>query len=116
MTEERLLINKLIETFQITDVDFMGDVITIDNPLQYHHIVFKEDGGETTIDNGALLTAKSHALFHKICHNDYVTGRQLTRTFKELIKTNKPPTKDYYEKVSYYIEKYQKRNPRKRVK
>lgn len=33
--------------------------------LTYHHIKMKKDQGETTIENGALLSADNHAWFHK---------------------------------------------------
>lgn len=33
--------------------------------LTYHHIKMKKDGGRTTIENGALLSAENHAWFHK---------------------------------------------------
>lgn len=34
--------------------------------LTYHHIREKSKGGKATIENGALLTAENHALFHKL--------------------------------------------------
>lgn len=33
--------------------------------LTYHHIKPKKEGGEATIQNGALLSAENHAWFHK---------------------------------------------------
>lgn len=33
--------------------------------LTYHHIVKKEHGGRTTVENGALLSAENHAWFNK---------------------------------------------------
>lgn len=33
--------------------------------LTYHHIKPKKDGGEATIQNGALLSEENHAWFHK---------------------------------------------------
>ena len=33
--------------------------------LTYHHILEKRNGGQATLENGALLTAENHAWFHK---------------------------------------------------
>ena len=33
--------------------------------LTYHHIIQRSEGGETSVANGALLSAENHANFHK---------------------------------------------------
>lgn len=33
--------------------------------LTYHHILEKKNGGQATVENGALLSAENHAWFHK---------------------------------------------------
>lgn len=33
--------------------------------LTYHHIVKREHGGKTTVENGALLSAENHQWFNK---------------------------------------------------
>ena len=33
--------------------------------LTYHHIVMRKDGGETSIENGALLSIENHTWFHQ---------------------------------------------------
>ena len=33
--------------------------------LTYHHIKMRKDGGESSAENGALLSAENHAWFHK---------------------------------------------------
>lgn len=33
--------------------------------LTYHHIKMKKDGGQATVENGALLSAENHAWFHQ---------------------------------------------------
>lgn len=39
-------------------------------PLQYHHIIKFSDGGETNVDNGALLCRACHARLHKTKENE----------------------------------------------
>lgn len=113
MTEERNLIIELSQIFDIKDIDFLGYPITKDNPLQYHHIIFKQNGGKTTIDNGALLTSKSHSLFHKIVNNEYITSKKITREFKKLNESKMPPTVEYYEKIKELLIEYQIKEEKK---
>jgi len=113
MTEERKILDELIEIFDIKDVDFLGDKITKKNPLQYHHIVFKSNGGKTTLDNGAPLTKKSHSLFHRIVNNQYITSKKITREFKKLNESKMPPTKEYYENIKSLLEEFQIKEERK---
>jgi hypothetical protein len=43
---------------------WLGGKITKKNPLTNHHILAKRDGGETTLDNGALLSQEMHDRFN----------------------------------------------------
>lgn len=107
MTEERTIINELIKIFDTKDIDFMGFEITKNNPLQYHHIIFKSNGGKTTIDNGALLTSSAHALFHKIVRQDFYLSKKITREFKKLNESKTKPSLNYYETINKYLEEYE---------
>lgn len=49
--------------------------------LTYHHIKERSKGGETTIENGALLTAEHHAWFHQ---QPLEVQKQLNEKFQEL--------------------------------
>lgn len=114
--KEKEYLNIIVETFKTYEVDWLNYKITKENPLQYHHIVFSCEGGITSIGNGAPLTESSHCYFHKISQNDHVTARQITRTFKDLNATMLPPTEEYFEKIAYYLEKYEKKRIRIYVK
>ena len=35
------------------------------NPLTYHHMIEKSEGGEATVENGAILCTKCHTWFNK---------------------------------------------------
>lgn len=65
------------------------------------------------MDNGALLTAKAHSLFHKIVRNQYITSKKITREFKCLNESKMPPTKEYYENIKSLLEEYQIKEIRK---
>jgi len=49
--------------------------------LTYHHIVEKQNGGEATIENGALLSVENHEWFHR---QDAITQQILNSLFQEL--------------------------------
>lgn len=40
--------------------------------LTYHHIKMRKDGGDSSIENGALLSMENHQWFHK--QNEHVQG------------------------------------------
>lgn len=50
--------------------------------LTYHHIREKSKGGKATIENGALLTAENHALFHKLSREEQDRLNQAFQEYK----------------------------------
>jgi len=91
------ILEELIDIFQPNGIDWLGDNISEDNPITYHHIVKKACGGRKSLDNGALLTKRSHKYLHSILEQkNYETYLKLNDCFKELNKTKQPPTNDYY--------------------
>lgn len=121
MTDERKVLNELISIFKVKDIDFLGFPITTENPLQYHHIIFRKDGGKTTIDNGVPLTSSAHSFFHIMVRKDYITAKKITREFKKLNDSKTPPDSIYYETIKKYLQEYQdklknKKYIRERVK
>ena len=58
-TLEQELIKKMIIIYKPNGIDWMGTPITKDNQLTYHHIE-DNNGHNTTLENGALLTKSSH--------------------------------------------------------
>lgn len=70
------------------------------NPYTYHHIREARKGGKVTVDNGALLTRLAHDDLNALeCCAPYLY-RELNVMFKELNKTKKPPTKEYFKEVN----------------
>lgn len=68
--------------------DFMGYFFVSPTELSYHHlIVEKKDGGEETVENGAILVRKtSHDYIHIIKAFDLNIFKKIT---EELIKENR---------------------------
>lgn len=51
--------------------------------LTYHHIKMKKDGGEATIENGALLSTENHIWFHKQDRQDQDYMNNLFQEYKK---------------------------------
>ena len=95
------ILEELIDIFEPNGIDWLGDKISEDNPITYHHIVKKACGGRKSLDNGALLTKRSHKYLHQVVENkDIETYIIINSCFKELNKTKQPPTNDYYLNIS----------------
>lgn len=60
----RYIRNLLIYNYGATC--WLKGVISKDNPLTLHHIIPVRFGGQTTIENGALLTLERHQLFNTL--------------------------------------------------
>ncbi len=104
MNEDTKFMCKIYETY---DVDWMGAPIK-NNNLTRHHIVKKEDGGESDVSNYALLTISSHRLLHYLednYHNSYV---YLNNKFLELNRSLKEPTIEFFEEIKQVLKKVKK--------
>ena len=62
-TLEQEMLKRLIDIYKPDGYDWMGVPITKNNPLTYHHIE-KNNGKNTTLENGALLTKRAHRLLN----------------------------------------------------
>ena len=96
---------KSVKIYCCYEKDWMGFKITKKNPYSFHHIIKSCDGGKTTINNFAILTKSSHRylnLLERLYPNIY---NELNDVFLELISSNAPPTKKYYEKIDKILKK-----------
>lgn len=50
------------------------------NPLTYHHMIEKSKGGETSVENGAILCTRCHTWFNQ--QNTH-TQQQLNDSFRK---------------------------------
>lgn len=79
---------------------WMGYKLTPKNPYTYHHILEARKGGRVTIDNGALLTISAHRDLNAMEQNIKRLYIELNLLFKELNRTKKPPTREYFKEVN----------------
>ena len=89
----------MIDIFQPEGVDWMNFALAKNNPYNFHHIVERRNGGEKSIDNGAILTRKAHTFLHmleNICPEAY---QDLQEVFIRINGTKRPVTQDIVNEV-----------------
>lgn len=104
--------NKTRELIEIYGSNcWMGYTVSKHNPYTFHHIRKESKGGRREIQNGALLTRVAHDDLHKIEHVQRCKCyyRELNELFKELNKTRKPPTIEFYKEVNSILKKVSKK-------
>lgn len=79
---------------------WMGYKLTKANPYTYHHIHEARNGGRVTLDNGALLTRFAHNDLNEMENHARYLYKELNDLFKELNRTRKPATKEYFKEVN----------------
>lgn len=115
---KKQLIIQGIEIYKPGDRCWLDYQITKDNPLTFHHIIPERNGfeGKTIITNMALLTKKAHSKFNLIERKNPIIAKQLNREFKILNESMLPPTDEYYDKIHYYLEKFENKRVRMYIK
>lgn len=76
----RAITREMIYLYNLKDLCFMG--YTLDKDATYHHIVKKCDGGEETIENGAVLNPYAHEYLHIIEYKDIETYIAINKILK----------------------------------
>ena len=95
-------------------LDWLNYKIVRKNDLTFHHIIKKENGGNRSISNGALLLPVSHQYLHLIEFKDIDTYITINKIFKIVNNQLAEPTKDQREILEYLLQdfEYHHRNDR----
>lgn len=93
--EEHEVLEMMISIYKPEGYDWMGYKLQKDNPLTYHHIVEKHNGGVVSIINGALLTKRAHQKLNKIKRKDPWTYDMWQVLFIEINRSQMPPTEEH---------------------
>ena len=89
----------MVDIFEPDGVDWMNFALTKNNPYTYHHIQEKHNGGDRSIDNGAILTRNAHNLLHmleKFCPDAY---EDLQNVFAKINGSKKPVTDEIIQEI-----------------
>lgn len=96
----------MIRIYKVTDRDWMSFKICSTRSLTYHHILKVEDGGKTTINNGALLTKRAHDFLHCIEYNEFKIYSEINDMFRIINNNVQKCSKDELEHIRFLIIKY----------
>jgi len=99
VNDNQILLPKMIEIYKPVDFDWMHLAITKSNPLTIHHIHESVYGGETTIDNAALLGKKSHRILNMLESRDYGLYFAWNDLFRDINVSNRPPSDEYVKEM-----------------
>ena len=88
--KNKKVLEAMIAIFESKKIDWMGFKITKSNYRSYHHIDEKRNGGQESIDNGAILSRDSHKLLHLIEEKYYDLYLQWQLLFIDINNLRKP--------------------------
>lgn len=81
------IVRKMINEFELDEIDFMGYLFKNSNASFHHLIIPKKENGPTTIENGAVLNRNnSHPYLHLIGNFEPELFRLIT---KEMVEENR---------------------------
>lgn len=90
-----------------SDLDWMNYKL-VKKDLTFHHIKKKEDGGEQSIENGALLMPVAHQYLHIIEYKDFDTYVSINKMFEIINKQLSEPSKEQREIIEYLLRQFEK--------
>lgn len=83
---------ELIRIYKPLDLDWLNYRVTRQNPLTYHHIIKRENGGLFTLENGALLSQTGHRYLHIIEYKEIKIYEMLNKMFEIINRQKHAPT------------------------
>ena len=97
----------MIKIYKPLGRDWLNYKVTQSNPLTFHHIEKRCDGGKETIDNGALLTEIGHQYLHIIEFKEIETYLLLNKMFKIINNQEAAPTLEQRELIEYLLTEFE---------
>lgn len=96
----------MIKLWNMDTMDWLG----YDNLERYsfHHIKKKCNGGEQTVNNGAVLHQSSHTYLHVIEHYDYEKYFILNNILKDINRQRYMPTIDQLKEIRNILLTFEK--------
>ena len=104
----KAITREMIKIYKPLGRDWLNYKVTQANPLTFHHIQKKCDGGKETLDNGCLLTQVGHQFVHLIECRDKETYLLLNKMFKMINEQRAAPTQEQREIIEYLLREFEK--------
>lgn len=98
-SENQIIIPKMLEIYKPVDFDWMHTSITKGSVFTIHHIKEKNCGGDTNLDNCALLLKKSHRLLNMLESKDYDLYFAWNELFMDINVCKCPPSDEYVKEM-----------------
>ena len=86
---------QMIKIYKPNGICWLGYRITKDN-ANFHHLIKKENGGEQTINNGAILSEVGHRYLHIIESKEIHLYLAINEVLKIINKQGYAPTEEQY--------------------
>ena len=91
--ENQILLPKMLEIYQPTEFDWMCTPVTSGSVWNIHNIYEKHYGGDTTLDNAALLLKKLHQLLNMLESRNLDLYFEWNQLFMDINVSKCPPNK-----------------------
>jgi hypothetical protein len=98
---------EMIKIYKPLGRDWLNYKVTQSNPLTFHHIEKKCDGGKEELSNGALITVLGHQYLHLIECRDKETYLLLNKMFKMINTQGTAPTPEQREIIEYLLKEFE---------
>ncbi len=95
----------LITIFQPDGFDWMNFALAKSNPYTYHHILERKNGGDISINNGAILTKRAHRFLHILqfyCPEAY---EDFQNVFRRINDSREPVTQQFVDEIDEIMRK-----------
>ena len=99
VSENKLVLVKMLEIYKPKDIDWMSYKITRNNGLTLHHIVEESKGGITVVENGALVTKSGHRVLNMLYGLDRGLYNEWNALFRLINQSMVPPTEEMVEEA-----------------
>ena len=97
----------MIKIYKPLNYDWLNYRITQSNPLTFHHIKKRVDGGKEEISNGALITETGHQYLHLIECRELDTYILLNKIFKMINEQQSAPTEEQRALIEYLLREFE---------
>lgn len=83
--------------------DWLNIELKKDNKYTYHHIVERKNGGDNSVENGAILTEISHRFLHALEMFCPMAYNDLQNVFSKISVSNMPPTCEIMKEIDLIL-------------
>lgn len=99
------ILKTLINIYNMNEIDWLG--YKLQDRYSYHHIIKKCDGGNRTLNNGAVLFQTSHSYLHTIENYDIEKYILLNKILKDINTQRYMSTEEQLRQINYILSQFE---------